>query len=275
MGGFTFPGEYFSPQATLECGQVFRYVRDEQGYFFLSGDKACLLSRSDGVTRLLCEDGEEDYFASLFDLKTDYARLVEEAKRFGVPFLTRAAEFSKGLRILRQEKTECLLSFVLSQQNNIPRIRKMLFALCAALGEKKRFAGREYHAFPSLEAMAEKDESFYRELGFGYRAKYIPADVKRLREEGVSRALSGEALKKALVAYPGIGNKVADCIALFAFHDAQAFPVDTWVKKLYREDFGGKETDPDKINRFFTQKFGKHAGIFQQYMFYYKREMGG
>lgn len=269
-----FKSEYFSPKDTLECGQVFRFVREENGdYFFLSADKACLLSQSGGETRVLCEEGEEAYFRALFDLGRDYAALVNEAKGFGVPFLARAAEFSKGLRILRQDRAECFLSFLLSQQNNIPRIRKMLFALCAALGDKKEFSGREYHAFPSPQKIAERDEAFYRALGFGYRAKYLPAAAKKLAEEGDALDfLKGAALKKALVAYPGVGNKVADCIALFAFRDESAFPVDTWVEKLYREDFGGKETDREKINRFFREKFGAHAGVFQQYLFYYKRE---
>ena len=280
MGGFTFPGEYFSPEATLECGQVFRFTREADGYFFLAADKACFLSEKGSQTQVVCEAEDEEYFASLFDLTTDYGALVKEAKSFRIPFLSRAAEFSKGMRILRQDRAECFLSFVLSQQNNIPRIRKMLFSLCAALGEKRSFLGREYYAFPRLSDIAGKDEAFYRALGFGYRAAYLPADANRLSQEDLCAAdspyvaLRGEALKKALVAYPGVGNKVADCIALFAFRDLGAFPVDTWMEKLYREDFGGKETNRDKINAFFTEKFGDHAGIFQQYMFYYKREAG-
>ena len=276
MEEMTYKSEYFSPAATLECGQVFRFFRDEErgGYFFFSADKACFLREEGEVTRLVCEDGDRAYFENLFDVNADAAALVEEAKSFGVPFLSRAAEFSKGLRILRQDRAECFLSFVLSQQNNIPRIRKMLFALCAALGGKKKFLGRDYFSFPALPDIAAKDVAFYRALGFGYRAKYIPRDAEMLLETDFSALgkLWGEGLKKALVAYPGVGNKVADCIALFAFGDKSAFPVDTWVERLYREDFGGRETDRAKINRFFSEKFGEHAGVFQQYLFYYKRE---
>ena len=140
----------------------------------------------------------------------------------------------------------------------------MLFALCAALGGKKKFLGRDYFSFPALPDIAAKDETFYRALGFGYRAKYIPRDAEMLLETDFSALgkLRGEGLKKALVAYPGVGNKVADCIALFAFGDKSAFPVDTWVERLYREDFGGRETDRAKINRFFSEKFGEHAACF-------------
>lgn len=156
MGGFTFPSEYFSPKATLECGQVFRFTREADGYFFLSADKACFLSEKGSQTQVVCEAGDEEYFASLFDLTTDYGALVKEAKSFRISFLSQAAEFSKGMRILRQDRAECFLSFVLSQQNNIPRIRKMLFSLCAALGEKRSFMGREYYAFPRLSDIAGK-----------------------------------------------------------------------------------------------------------------------
>lgn len=100
--------------------------------------------------------------------------------------------------------------------------------------------------------------------------------LEKLLEEGFSsvEGKTGAELKRALTAYPGIGNKVADCISLFAFRETAAFPVDTWIARLYRENFGGAETDREKINRFFVEKFGPNAGIFQQYLFYYKRERG-
>lgn len=274
---FSFPSEYFSPRDTLSCGQVFRYERAEGGFFLYSADKACFLRESDGDVCVTCEDGDEEYFRDYFDLGTDYAAICAQAESLGYPVLTAAAKAGKGIRIVRQDPSECLLSFIVSQQNNIPRIKGILFRLCAALGERKTFAGREFHAFPSLAALAEKDVGFYREQGLGYRAGYVAATAKRLYAEGLSRldGLKGPALKKSLTAYPGVGNKVADCVSLFAFHDTAAFPVDTWIAKLYREDFGGRETDREKINSFFTRSFGENAGIFQQYLFYYKRENKG
>lgn len=275
MKTFSYPSEYFSPKATLECGQVFRFTRLENGgYLLISADRACILSESGAETRITCESGDEEYFRQYFDLAADYAAINAEACSFGVPYLVHAARFSKGLRILRQDKTECLLSFIVSQQNNIPRIKGILERISDALGEKRSLAGHEYRAFPSLSALAERDEEYYRRLGLGYRAKYFADTSRRLLAEGLSplEGKHGAELKKALTAYMGVGNKVADCVALFAFHDAAAFPVDTWIERLYRENFGGKETDREKINRFFVGKFGGNAGIFQQYLFYYKRE---
>lgn len=271
---FSFPNEYFSPKATLECGQVFRFTPTEDGYFIVSADKACFLKEDQEAVFLTCEDADEAYFRRYFDLETDYEKICAEAKAFKVPFLSAAASFGKGLRILRQDKAECILSFIVSQQNNIPRIKGLLSRLSAALGEKKSFLGRAYHAFPDLQTLAGKSEEFYRELGLGYRARYIAETSRRLLLEGLSPLENkrGTELKKALVSYTGVGNKVADCISLFAFHETAAFPVDTWIEKLYRQDFGGTETDREKINRFFVEKFGKNGGVFQQYLFYYKRE---
>lgn len=275
MTTFSYPNEFFSPKATLECGQVFRFSKlSDNSYFLLATDKACILSETDGQTLVTCEESDEAFFRQYFDLPTDYAAINDEARAFDVPYLSKAADYSKGLRILRQDKTECLLSFIVSQQNNIPRIKGILSRLSESLGEKRAFFGHEYFAFPSLSAFADRNEDFYRALGLGYRAKYIAETSRKVLTEGFDwlSDKSGKALKKALTSYMGIGNKVADCIALFAFHDTAAFPVDTWIEKLYHEDFGGKETDREKINRFFVEKFGKNAGIFQQYLFYYKRE---
>ena len=277
MVSILFPCEYFSPKATLESGQTFRFCPvEEGGYFVLSADKACLLFPDGKNIRLECGNADEEYFRNYFDFQTDYAALISEAESFSVPVLSAAARFGKGLRILRQNKAECILGFIVSQQNNIPRIKGILSRLCAALGEKKSFAGREYFTFPALEKLAEKDEGFYRDLGLGYRAKYISETSKKLYAEGLTPLENkrSRALRNALTSYKGIGNKVADCISLFAFRETAAFPVDTWIAKLYRENFGGTETDREKINRFFVDKFGANAGIFQQYLFYYKREKG-
>ena len=274
---FTFPNEYFSPKATLECGQTFRFSPcGESAWLVLCADKACLLKEYAAEVHVSCEEADEQYFRGYFDLETDYAALLKEAEAFGVPVLFEAVRFGRGLRILNQDKAECLLSFIVSQQNNIPRIKGSLSRLCAALGEKKRFAGYDYYTFPSLERLAERDEDFYRSLGLGYRARYVAASSKKLLEEGFSsvEGKTGAELKRALTAYPGIGNKVADCISLFAFRETAAFTVDTCIARLYRENFGGAETDREKINRFFVEKFGPNAGIFQQYLFYYKRERG-
>ena len=133
--------------------------------------------------------------------------------------------------------------------------------------------GERYRAFPTAEKLAERDEAFYLSAGAGYRAKYMEETARRVAKAGVSpfAKLRGGELRRALMRFPGVGPKVADCVALFGFHDSGAFPVDTWIEKVYREDFGGKEKDREKIAAYFAERFGENGGYIQQYLFYYKR----
>lgn len=178
--------------------------------------------------------------------------------------LFEAVRFGRGLRILNQDKAECLLSFIVSQQNNIPRIKGNLSRLCAALGEKKRFAGYDYYTFPSLERLAERDEDFYRSLGLGYRARYVAASSKKLLEEGFSsvEGKTGAELKRALTAYPGIGNKVADCISLVRFPRNGGLPrryldCEAVSGKFRRSRNGQRKNQP-----FFRRKIRPQRGDF-------------
>ena len=142
---FTFPNEYFSPKATLECGQTFRFSPcGESAWLVLCADKACLLKEYAAEVHVSCEEADEQYFRGYFDLETDYAALLKEAEAFGVPVLFEAVRFGRGLRILNQDKAECLLSFIVSQQNNIPRIKGNLSRL-----PRKSFSKRGF--LPSRE----------------------------------------------------------------------------------------------------------------------------
>lgn len=269
---FTFPSVYFNAKDTLECGQTFRFEPFENGFFVTAWDKACYIFTCGATTTIECPDEENDYWKNYFDLETDYSKIVERAKGYDVEFLTLSAESGKGVRILKQREEEMIISFIVSQNNNIPRIKKILNAICQNLGEKKSFLGREYYTFPTMEKLAGADESFFSSIGAGYRAKYLVFAARKLRDEGVERLkeLDTAALKTELLKFLGIGEKVANCIILFGF-SRPAFPVDTWIEKLYRENFGGTLTDRGAITRFFEDKFGADSGYIQQYLFYYKR----
>lgn len=263
---------YFNPEHVLECGQIFRFEPYGQGYKVFSADKACYL-HSDGVKTVVeCDD--PDYFHAFFDLDRDYSEIVNRAKSYDIPLLTRSAEQCKGLRLLNQNREEMIYSFIISQNNNIPRIKSIISRICAGLGEKKDFMGEEYFAFPSTPALAAAGGEYFRAAGCGYRDSYLAETSARIAAEGIERLndLDGASLKKELLKYKGIGGKVADCIALFGFSKRDAFPVDTWVEKVYREDFGGDLKDRDSITRYFTDKFGQYSGYIQQYLFYGKRK---
>ena len=202
----------------------------------LSQDKACKLSERDGKTIIECED--EEYFKNFLDLDGDYSGVYNRATASEFDIVKSSAKVAKGVRILRQAPEETLFSFIVSQNNMIPRIKSIIERTCVALGEKKTFMGEEYYSFPKAERLAEKDTDFYKQLGYGYRANYI-SEVSKAIANGKFDPLSvGKLstveLKKTLLTLKGVGPKVADCVTLFGYHRTDSFPVDTWIEKIYR-----------------------------------------
>lgn len=272
----SYGSEYFDPAATLGCGQVFRYFpAGEEGSLVLSAGRACLLRREGGCTFLSAEEDDFSYFERYFDLSRNYADICARVCALGIPRLCEAAAFGRGIRILNQDPAETIFSFIVSQNNNIPRIRAILARLCEALGEARTACGHGYFSFPRLEALAGQGEAFYASLGCGYRARYLAQTARLLAAEGTERlsALPTPRLREALLRLPGVGPKVADCILLFAFHRTEAFPVDTWVEKAYRS-LGGTLRGREKIAAALAEKFGDLGGYVQQYLFYFEREGG-
>ena len=268
--------EYFCVEDTLSCGQIFRYKQSGEGYIVFSLDKACYLYEQDDSTIILCEDEDKDYFYNFFDLDRDYKTICDFALNDEFSVVKKSASLGKGIRILNQNILETTFSFIVSQNNNITRIKGILERLCSSLGEKKSFMGQEYYAFPTAEKMAKESEEFYKRIGLGYRAGYIKNTAVSVIN-GLNLAqlsyLNTKELKKELVKIKGIGAKVADCISLFGYHRADSFPVDTWIEKVYKEDFFGTLTDRDKITDFFIERYGEYSGYIQQYLFYYKRSL--
>ncbi len=271
-----FDSEYFSVKDTLCCGQIFRFFNlDDNSFSVISGDKIAVCRNENGFAVVECKDDNALYFENFFDIKRDYSLIVTDALKYGVDILDKAVIFGKGIRILKQDYFEVLISFVISQNNNIPRIQKTINALCENLGEKITFNGLNYYGFPSIEKILSKDANFYKGLGLGYRAEYILSVATAVKNGEISfenlKDLPTYLVKKQLLKVKGIGPKVADCVTLFGLNRADSFPVDTWIEKIYREDFLGKETDRNKITEYFLQKFGLNAGYIQQYLFHYKR----
>ncbi|MBP5308009.1 MAG: 8-oxoguanine DNA glycosylase, partial [Clostridia bacterium] len=217
---------------------------------------------------------DAEYFENYFDVHRDYSETVRAADATGNEFLKTAAERGKGIRILKQNAEETLFSFIVSQNNNIPRIKGIIERLCRVLGEERKFDGKTYESFPEAARIAKESADFYRSAGLGYRAEYFPAVADALLhgfDLGKAATLSTSDLKKELMKLKGVGPKVADCVALFGFNRSDSFPVDTWMEKIYREDFRGELTDRNKFAEYFVSAYGTDAGFFQQYMFHYKR----
>ena len=277
MMGFKVSDKFFSIKDTLTCGQIFRFTENNGVYRVISGDKLCYArSCQDGVY-IECNDTDIDYFRHFFDLETDYSEIYNRAISSGYAILEKSAKEGKGVRILNQNPLEMLFSFIVSQNNNIPRIKSIIEKLCANLGEEKEFMGEKYFAFPSISKMANATLDFYKSIGLGYRAEYILLLAKEIDKKGFDverlNKLSTNNLLNELLKIKGVGKKVADCVLLFGFRRTDSFPVDTWIDKVYKENFMGKEKDRKKISDYFVNLFKEDSGYFQQYLFYYKRSI--
>ena len=268
MEKIIFSSQYFNILDTLDCGQTFRFKPYSQGFIVLSKDRCAYLYSQDNQTIIECLEQDEEYFHNYFDLSRDYAKICESAIKENIPILTSAVKKGKGIRILNQDKEEMLFSFIISQNNNIPRIKGIISKLCLVLGDKIEFLGQEYYSFPTAVKMAEKDLKFYQEIGLGYRAKYIK-NLADAIANGLNvsefNSLPTKELKNRLTGILGVGSKVADCVALFGFHRSDSFPVDTWIEKVYIEDFKGTIKDRSKIADYLVERFNENSGYYQQY----------
>ena len=250
----------------FECGQCFRWDSDENGVFtgVARGLAAHLRREGDSVFISGSIEEFETVWRDYFDLDRDYAQI-----RQGLcidDFMRKAVEFGAGIRILRQDKWEALCSFILSQCNNIPRIKKIISALCRLFGEQGEFCGDVYHVFPSAGRLAALSPKDLAPIRCGYRAQYVIDAAKQVASGELDlEALSCAEVKdarEALMKLHGVGNKVADCTLLFGLNKLDAFPIDVWMKRAVALHYG-KEFDPIV--------FTPYAGIAQQYMFYYTK----
>lgn len=270
-----YKSEFFDIYSTLTCGQVFRFYKKGERWFVFSKDKcACLYYEGDN-TIIECKLNEREYFYNYFDLARNYSLIYNSAIEQNIDILTISANLGKGIRILNQDREETIFSFIISQNNNIPRIKGSIERICTLLGEENEFMGEKYYSFPKTEKIASANIELFKSVGLGYRAEYFFQVANQIDSELLElyNNLLTLDLKKELIKLKGIGPKVADCIALFGFHRSDSFPVDTWIEKVYRENFGGKERDRSKISEEFVSNFKEFSGYFQQYLFHYKRNL--
>jgi N-glycosylase/DNA lyase len=264
--------ENFDIVQIAESGQCFRMNALGDGrYSLIAFGKYLELRQSeDGIVELDCSEEEyEELWKDYFDMEYDYQRLVTALLTGKDEFLRSAAEFGRGIRILKQDFFEIMISFIISQNKNIPGIKSCVEALSERYGSRIEGAyGREkiYYAFPTPKQLAQATKEELRELKVGYRDEYI-LQAARAVADGV---LKVEELKslcytdafQALKQIHGIGDKVANCICLYGLHHIGVFPIDVWIKRILDEVYH---------NEFDLRLYEGHAGIIQQYMFYYMR----
>ncbi len=267
----------FSVEKTFDCGQCFRFNKceDERFDYAVKGvanGRLVEIGEKDGILYILGSN-EEDYkriWRSYLGLDVNYTRLCEDVNRECTAYsvVGRAYGCSRGIRILSQEHWETLCSFIISQNNNIPRIKLIIERLSKLCGEKfTGFDGEEYYTFPTPEAVAKEGEYFLREIGTGFRAKYIVDAAERVitgrtdfsyLEDSENTA---ECVRHLSEIY-GVGEKVASCTLLFSFGKFDAFPKDVWIKRVIDTHF------PEGFE---AERLGKYRGIVQQWLFYGSR----
>lgn len=253
----------FDLAATLDCGQAFRFELCEDGTWrgVVQGKYLCLHQE---YNKLILHDTDFEEFESVwrnyFDLDRDYTYIKEvlcEDKT-----LKNACALAGGIRVLKQDPWECLCSFIISQNNNIPRIKKLVEALCRECGEKTA----DGYAFPIPEAIADLGVDRLREMKTGFRAAYIYDAATKVAEgsidlEGLKELDTDTALCE-LQKIKGVGLKVASCVALFGLNKLDTFPVDVWIKRVLEKYY------PLGLD---INTLGEYRGLSQQYLFYYER----
>lgn len=274
----------FNLEQTLECGQCFNFEKlGEYDYVVIAFGRVLHVSQHEIAGKSFREESELDLHSAseddikkiwipYFDLDRDYAEIKRDIAEAD-PRLAPVMERFGGLRILNQEFTETLLSFIISQNKNIPQIKKIVRSICEDFGrEGGEVCGRHYRTFPDAERLASMTEDDFRALKTGFRAPYLM--------NAINAGLDGEKLKKLpfeearaeLTKIKGVGDKVANCVLLFSLGFRSAFPVDVWIKRIMEEMYFGCDTDKKVIEQFAVDKFGKWGGYAQQYLFMYARE---
>ena len=259
----------FDVRQTLECGQVFRFKVRDFGYTVYSLDqKADIYCQEDSIKIFT---NNKKYFINYFDFCTNYARIKSRLE--ANPITKDAIMFGSGIRILRSDPLEMIISFIISQNNNIPRIKGIIEKLCENYGDNKG----THFAFPTLKQLKTIPLEFFKNIGCGYRDKYLYDSIAMLDRDVVIddiKKMSTIEARQELMKLKGVGRKVADCILLFGFARFDVFPTDTWVVKCYNQYFGSNETNASKIADYFVNEFGELSGFAQQYLFFKTRESG-
>ena len=264
----------FDLKNTFECGQCFRWETQADGsYRGVAGGVDAVVSKIGDEIHIKGPSLEQvkSFWIDYLDLSRDYKKLCNKLSALDNK-MSQAIDFSRGLRLLRQPFFEVLISFIISQNNNVPRISGIIDRICRECGEK---LSDERFAFPEPEQLIKLKEADYSRLGAGYRSIYLEKIVKLYDEGHIDSehlaTIDFHQARNALIDLPGIGPKVADCVLLYSGLHQEAFPSDVWVKRVMMELYELKNAN--EIFNFTQGYFGKDAGYAQQFLFHYARTL--
>ncbi len=277
----------FNLDVTLCCGQVFRWAKKGNWWYGVVADKAFKIRQAN--SELEFANADEKFVTYYFGFEDDLQRIRKSIGRD--EHVKKAFQAFWGLRIVRQDPWECLVSYICATYKSIAAIQQMLLQLSKRFGKRVVLDGCDFYTFPAAENLAKATVSSLAMCGLGYRAKYVFETSKRVYEERFDleslRGMPYQQAKKALMGFSGVGAKVADCVLLFSLGRFDAFPVDVWVKRAllnhYAEHFPAEfiqkigcnrsfsNSEYERLNAFGRSYFGGYAGYAQEYLYHYER----
>ena len=271
----------FKLSDTFDCGQCFRFNPcSDGGYIGTAYGKTVRITQCDNTVTLHSTslDDFNSVWRIFLDLDRNYHTIKKELTAGSDDVMSEAIKHGDGIRILKQDLWETIISFIISASNNIPRIKKIIESLCENYGTAHTYEGKTYYAFPDAHTIANLSDDELAVIRSGFRAKYISSCAKRV--DGGDFVLdelydmSTTDAKKSLMTLNGVGNKVADCILLFALNKFDSFPIDVWIKRIMEYCYFDNIPQPiPTIAELAKIRYGNLGGIAQQYLFYYARSL--
>ncbi len=277
----------FYLDVTLCCGQVFRWDKVGDWWYGIAGNRAFKVKQLGN--RVEFENVDWQFVQRYFSLDVDLQRILASVNKD--VHIRKALKEYWGLRLIRQDPWECLISYICATYKSIPAIKHMLNNLAQKFGCKTELDGKPFYTFPACEKLACATTEQLASCGLGYRAKYVLATAQTIREGDFDLAGLGQQpyteAKRKLMTLPGVGAKVADCVLLFSLEKTEAFPVDVWVKRVILNHYSDKlapevckrlteheslsSADYGRLNEFGRTYFGEYAGYAQEYLYHYER----
>lgn len=274
----------FELKDIFECGQCFRFNKQEdESYTGVVGNNVINVKKIDNEIHIksVGQDNLEELVVNYFDLNRNYEQIKDKLSKIDEN-MQKSISYGKGIRILNQDLWETIISFIISANNNIPRIKGIIDRMSERYGKKIIFEGKEYYTFPTIDELSKASVEDLRALGLGFRDVRVYETTKMIKNKEVDlEQLKNEKdfnkVRNTLLTLSGVGPKVADCILLFStLKRWEAFPIDVWVRRvmneLYIKNPDETKVKKEEIEKIAYEKFGNLAGIAQQYLFYWKRE---
>lgn len=278
--------ESFELADIFECGQCFRWNIEENGsYTGVVGNSVINISKNGNeiIFNGTFNGSKEDFIQMIryyFDLDTNYNDIKEKLSNID-EYLKTATKFGSGIRILNQDLWECIISFIISANNNIPRIKKIIERISEKYGTEIKFKEKSFYSFPTPESLSKASVQDLRDLGTGFRDIRIFNTTnmilkKEVDLDKIKEMKSSEEMREELLKLDGVGPKVADCILLFStLKRYDVFPIDVWVRRvmneLYIHNENEEKVNKREITKLANEKFLGISGLAQQYLFYWKR----